>query len=644
MTILLVGERTPKSKLVEQGLSREGLKVVRARGHEALRGVQEANPRLVLLDLSRDATEGSQMIQTIHSIVRRLPVIALLGRDAVGGRGGGEPLAGAADCLSPPWRVGELLARIRAQLRIRALEEEIEQTTRSKRDLETLFEGILDSVEIIDPDYRILRINPTNPRLYGVQPEELVGRVCYQVYQERMEPCPSCAVSETLRTRQPAFAELTHNRHREFAHQYTYPLFDEGGALSGVICYVQDVTEKKRLERQMLQTEKLSALGELISGITHELNNPLAAILLYAQLLQRTEISEKVRGGLESIQRESIRCQKVVQNLLSFARQHKPVRILVNPNEILESMLDLQEYQLKVNNIQVIKRLDRKLPSTLADPYQLQQVFLNILINAHQAILSGPGRGTLVVKTERVRSQGKDRSSRYADPAFIQISIQNDGPDIPPENLKRIFDPFFTTKDVGQGTGLGLSVAYGIVHEHGGSIYARSQPGQGATFIIELPIAGQGGVAGELVVSGVKEEVGGKRKSRILVVDDEEDLLQGISEILRMDGHEVHTAKNGRIALDMVNDCNYDVIICDIKMPEVNGIQFYQEVEQRDFLLARRILFSTGDIANAETYSFLGRTGRSWIKKPFLIEELQEAIQRVLSDREVKSRPEESFS
>ncbi|MBI2877804.1 MAG: response regulator [Candidatus Tectomicrobia bacterium] len=635
----MVGRQIHPLERLERGLSTEGLGVVRAYSYpEALRWIQEGTAGLALLDLSQDPVDAAQAIHTMKAAAKHLPVIALLGKKAARAKGQAELLVEADDCLFFPWRVEELLVRVRTQLRIKALEQELSQVTRSKQDLETIFDGILDSVEIIDPHYRILRINKTNPQLYGLRPQDFVGRMCHQIYQGRTEPCPTCAVSETLRTKRPAFAELTHNRVREFAHQYTYPLFDERGELSGVICYVQDVTEKKLLERQLLQTEKLSALGELISGITHELNNPLAAILLYSQLLQRIKVGEKIQGGLETIQREAIRCQKIVQNLLSFARQHKPERVLINLNDILESILDLQEYQLKVDNIRMVKRLDRKLPSTLADPYQLQQVFLNIIINAHQAILSGPSQGTLVVKTERVQSPGMDRSSRPVGSSWIRVSIQNDGPAIPPENLKRIFDPFFTTKGIGQGTGLGLSVAYGIVQGHGGTIYARSQPGQGATFIIDLPMVKPAEKAHELAVSEAGVCLEGRR--RILVVDDEEDLLEGISEILKMEGHEVHTARNGRAALQMIENCNYEVILCDLKMPEINGIQFYEQVKEKDLLLARRILFSTGDVVNSETDAFLERTGCACLKKPFRIEELKEAIQKVLSSCHLESGPE----
>jgi two-component system NtrC family sensor kinase len=245
----------------------------------------------------------------------------------------------------------------------------------------------------------------------------------------------------------------------------------------------RDITERKRMEEDKQKMEeqlrlagRLAAVGELAAGIGHELNNPIAAIQGFAQFLTaRKDLDETTRKDLDTIYRESQRAAKITQNLLSFARRHEPEKHLISLNEAVEKTLELQAHPMKVNNIELVVELAPDLPKTLADFHQMQRVFVNIINNAEQAMVEAHGKGRLVVKTQKVRN-------------MIQISFADDGPGISEENIKRIFDPFFTTKEVGKGTGLGLSICYGLVEAHGGRIYARSKLGQGATFVVEIPI------------------------------------------------------------------------------------------------------------------------------------------------------------
>jgi signal transduction histidine kinase len=189
-------------------------------------------------------------------------------------------------------------------------------------------------------------------------------------------------------------------------------------------------------------------------------------------------LDETLRKDLDTIYRESQRAAKITQNLLSFARRHEPEKHLISINEAIEKTLELQAHPMKVNNIELVLELDPELPKTLADFHQMQQVFMNIINNAEQAMVEAHGKGKLIVKTQKVGST-------------IRISFADNGPGIPEKNMKRIFDPFFTTKEVGKGTGLGLSICYGLVEAHGGRIYARSKLGQGATFVVEIPIVSE---------------------------------------------------------------------------------------------------------------------------------------------------------
>jgi two-component system NtrC family sensor kinase len=240
----------------------------------------------------------------------------------------------------------------------------------------------------------------------------------------------------------------------------------------------------------------------LFRSVAHELNNPITAIKGYAQLLtKKKELDEPLRKDLETIYRESQRAARITQNLLSFARKHEPEKRLVSINEVIEKTLELRAHPMKVNKIELVVELASDLPKTSADFHQMQQVFVNIINNAEQAMLEAHGKGRLVVKTQKVRN-------------LIQITFADDGPGISEENIKRIFDPFFTTKEVGKGTGLGLSICYGLVEAHGGRIYVRSKPQQGATFVVEIPIVSENELVAEAVLVNPGSRGGKWKKPR----------------------------------------------------------------------------------------------------------------------------------
>jgi PAS domain S-box-containing protein len=251
--------------------------------------------------------------------------------------------------------------------------------------------------------------------------------------------------------------------------------------------FLTDVTERKRAEEEKQKMEeqlrlagRLAAVGELAAGVAHELNNPLAAIQGYSQFLSSSNnLDVDTRKDVETIYREALRASKITQNLLSFARRHEPEKKFISLNEVIEKTVELRAHPLEVGNIELVTELAPDLPKTMADFYQLQQVFVNLINNAEQAMAAAHGKGKLVIKTQK--SNG-----------MIQVMFTDDGPGIPEENINRIFDPFFTTKEVGKGTGLGLSICYGIVEAHGGRIYAKSKVGEGATFIVEIPIVSEG--------------------------------------------------------------------------------------------------------------------------------------------------------
>jgi len=382
----------------------------------------------------------------------------------------------------------------------------------------------------------------------------------------------------------------------------------------------QRTKQLEQAQSQLVQAEKMSAMGELVSGVAHELNNPLAGVIGYSQLLLGEEVSERTRRGLDRINREAQRCKRIVQNLQVFARKHLPQKNYIGINGILQSTIELRSYQLQVDNVEVISALQEDLPKTMADFHQLQQVFMNLIINAHHAIKHAGRVGRIEVESGEQHGQ-------------IVVRISDNGCGIPQENLGKIFDPFFTTKEVGQGTGLGLSICYGIIQEHRGRIYATSRPDEGSTITVELPILQPSEETAEAERPAEAEPeplpAGTARVTNILVIDDEPSIVDILHETLRKDGHRVDTASNGKTALRKLKAQQYDVIISDLRMPGMGGEDLYESVRAISPEMARRIIFSTGDVANESTRAFLERTGNPYLQKPFELAAMRRLVARM---------------
>jgi signal transduction histidine kinase len=256
----------------------------------------------------------------------------------------------------------------------------------------------------------------------------------------------------------------------------TSPMYGKSGEVKGSVHIARDITERKQMEQRLILSDRLASIGELVSGVAHELNNPLTSIIGFSQLIRDGNAGNDIEEDLNIVYREAQRAAAIVKNLLTFARKHAPVKQAGQINNVINEVIKIRAYEQKVNNITVNMEFSENLPEIMLDYFQMQQVFMNIIVNAENAMLGAHGKGTLTISTKCIDD-------------IVKVEVSDDGPGIEKKNLDRIFTPFFTTKEIGKGTGLGLSICHGIVKEHGGNIYVESEPGKGCSFIIELPVA-----------------------------------------------------------------------------------------------------------------------------------------------------------
>jgi two-component system NtrC family sensor kinase len=509
-----------------------------------------------------------------------------------------------------------------------------ERLRKSEERYRAYVENVPDAIWEADAEGRFTYWSPQAESLTGYAPEELLDHAPDDIlihpdeaseFRERLARMVEEGRQEfTLRHR--ALRKDGSRIHLEFSVK---PVWDDAGRVVKYGGVARDVSDQIRIQAQLIQSAKLSGIGEMISGVAHELNNPLTTVIGYTQLLQASDIDEDTRADLQKIYDGAVRAQRIVHNLLTFSRQTKPQRGPTDVNEVLEHSLTLRGYQLQVDDIEIDADLAENLPWTMADGYQLEQVFLNIINNAHQAMAQAAGRRVLTVR------------STLANPGTIRITFADTGPGIPVEILDRIFDPFFTTKEVGVGTGLGLSVSHGIIQEHGGRIWGESPPGTGATFIIELPVRSWAEGIDVTPADDPLSPTAGERQ-RILVIDDEQDLLDLMVKTLADPGYLVEGVTSADSARSRLHHTRYDLVISDVTMPDWDARTCDREVKAVDPALSEHSIFVTEDAPDADTEAFLkARQGRC-LRKPFALEELREAVRAVLDEGAIEEDSDSS--
>jgi two-component system NtrC family sensor kinase len=496
---------------------------------------------------------------------------------------------------------GELIGTV-ATLRDVTEEKRAQETlARSEARYRNLFESASDAIATFDANGRFTTFNHAAEIISGYRREELFGQWFAPLLPDDELPKALAHFQKALAGETGLFETNFYRKDgevRTIQVTYSTPQLDEE-----VLCVIRDVTDQKMLQEQLIQSEKMSAIGQLVSGVAHELNNPLAGISAFAQLL----LSEKrfppdQRTAAEMIYAEARRASRIVQNLLIFARQHKPERTPTSVNQVLDDTLELRGYELRVRGIDVQRDYDDQVPETMADAHQLQQVFLNLITNAEQAM----------ERAERDQQRLTVRTRRTGE--LIRLEIEDTGPGIPPNLLERIFNPFFTTKPTGSGTGLGLSISLGIVREHEGRIWAENAPQGGARFVIELPVVTPR-TTGEFQSLPAAHPVADRL--HVLVVDDEASVRVALQRYLSGRGHEVETTASGKEALARMREDAFDAVIIDMRMPDLSGEQLFGELKSRDPSYAERVIFTTGQLVDDSVRSFLASTGRPCVPKPF---------------------------
>jgi signal transduction histidine kinase/CheY-like chemotaxis protein len=534
---------------------------------------------------------------------------------------------------------------------------------RAEAQLFSVIEWLEEGVVLFDARHGIQAMNSRFAQIAGLAPEETGGIATLQALIVRLSDQTVEPEKFAKRWHDLAHGGLDGGVREEIQllrpiprvlERTARPVLDTDGRRIGRVEIYRDLTAQRVFQSKLLQTEKLAALGQMVTGVAHELSNPLTSILGYAQRLFLRSQAEGQSDEIRQIFEEAERASAIVRQLLMNARESRPERRRVSLNQLVLRTVDLQKISLAAEKVNVELDLDEALPFLIGDTGQMQQVLMNLIGNARQAIEQRGRGGTIWLRTKCLDSGRR-----------AQLEVRDDGPGVPPGIVARIFDPFFTTKPAGIGTGLGLAIVLGVVREHGGQVQVASPPGGGAIFSVEFPAvpaqqthtpvvpATGPGEPNRDAVPGLQLRAYEQRSissgdaalpswtgARVLVVEDEPTVARLISDVLEDEGFHVDALLDGHEALERAARESYDLVICDMKMPGLDGQRFYEMLASTGNSLYKRFLFVTGDVLSSHTYEFLERHRLPHVAKPFRVEELTEKVRGVLLD----VRPGESPS
>jgi len=507
-----------------------------------------------------------------------------------------------------------------------------DQTVSALRDSERRFRGILesalDAIVTTDDHGVILEFNSAAETLFGMTRQRAIGaKIRDLIIPERLRAAHDAGMARYLNTGDSHILNrrievMALRGQDEFPAELTVTS-TQVAARTLFTAHVRDLTQQKEAEREiarqrdrLYQSEKMSALGSLLAGVAHELNNPLSIVVGQALLLEEDGGGEQTRRAAR-IRTAAERCGRIIKSFLAMARQRGPEKKPVDLNQIVRAALELVGYGIRSAGITVTTDLAANLPMFSADPDQLSQVVTNLILNAQHALKDMPQPRRLSVRT------------RYK-PAHAQLRlvISDNGPGVDPDLRSRVFEPFFTTKPFGSGTGIGLSICHAFVSAHGGSIDLDETPGGGATFKIRLPV-----VAAQMEDPATQNEsVSAVARRRALVIDDEQELAELLAEMLTREGFAVEVAFDGEQALAELGRHSYDIILSDVRMPDLDGPALLRRLQSEWPALAKRLIFITGDTVGLGTGSALDNLGRPVIEKPISPEEMRRVIQATLAE------------
>jgi len=541
------------------------------------------------------------------------------------------------------------LARYRENLetlvaeRTLALEAEIgqhqkaEQALReSKREWERTFDAIDDVIVILDPAKLIVRANWAAARMMDVTPEDLVGMVYHDFFHCNRDDPSQCPVERCLQERHGCTLEVQYPS-EQFFLMSTSPIFVENGKISGVVLVGKNITEQKQLESQLLQSQKMEAIGVMAGGIAHDFNNILTAILGYAQVaLRMSEPDSGIHKAVEGIYTAGLRARDVVKQIMAFSRKTPMDKEPMPLQPIIKEAMNLLRATIP-STITIHQDIDPNCGQILANPVQIHQVLMNLCTNASHAMAKNGGE--LFVSLRPTVLTDQQRAQTLLDPGrYLLLTIRDTGSGMPPEVLARIFEPFFTTKGLGSGTGMGLAVVHGIIKECRGSILVNSHEGQGSSFQIFLPIladADQQSTGSTDTPDALAPLTG---SGRILFADDEEQLRELAKMMLEELGYKITLAVNGMDAWQIftADPTAFDLVITDKTMPEINGLVLAGKI--RSVRADLPIILCSGDQTGIIP-AMLGSVGiMKYLTKPFVIEELAQAAHEALNPQVVNKQ------
>ena len=382
----------------------------------------------------------------------------------------------------------------------------------------------------------------------------------------------------------------------------------------GTLVTVSDITDEEVARRRLMRAEKTTLVGQTLAGVAHELNNPLAALVGYADLIRSQDVPEKLERAVSRMCEQAVRASKIVRNLLNFARRRNPQRVPVGVSELAEAVAELFAYEARINNVTLSVDIPEGLPSILVDRHAIQQILVNLTQNAIHAMQQQDEERTLTISAKAHREE-------------ILIRVKDSGPGVPEEHRARIFQAFFTTKGAKNGTGLGLALSSTIARDHGGDLILEPYDGEGASFLLRLPVH----ATTSEVISDLGPADATSVPQNVLVVDDEPSVRETLVAQLGNLGSRVDSAANAAEAERMLYDGGYDVILMDVRMPGTSGLELRDRVLERRPSLASRIIFMTGDFVNDEVTSEVSKTGNLLLEKPFTMDELRTAVARARS-------------